>query len=117
MERLGIAHWKVKVGYDAIAPASDGSIQKGDCTRLVDYNAAFISLNPDAFDDRDEVMATLRHELFHIVLSPYDLFSSAIDRLELPGATANVLARVWDHSCEKAVVNLVRMFVGLTSRD
>src|SRR4051812_30600557 len=94
MRRLGIAHWKVSLDYESIRPDSDGVLKRGECTRLVDYNSAYISLNPDSFADREAVVATLRHELFHIVLSPYDLYSSTIDRVEALGPIADVLGRV-----------------------
>src|SRR5260370_42055938 len=80
MRRLGISHWKVTVSYDPERCDGDGVLKRGECTRLVDYNSAHIRLNPESFDDGVCVLRTLRHELYHIVLSPFDLYSSAVDR-------------------------------------
>jgi hypothetical protein len=116
--RLGIEHWSIRVSYDPEPTDSDGHLKHGECTRLVDYNSAHISLNPESFDDESAVLATLRHELYHVVLSPFDLYSSSVDRaLEGEGAVREILDRVWNHACERAVINLERMFVGLTEPD
>jgi hypothetical protein len=118
MQRLGIRHWKVRVSYDPESVDGEGHLKHGECTRLVDYNSAHISLNPESFDDEESVMRTLRHELFHIVLSPFDLYSSSVDRaIEVPNAVREILDRVWNHACERAVINLERMFFELTTQS
>src|SRR3954447_2607620 len=81
LRQLGLEHWKIAVSYDPERTDSDGHVKHGECTRLLDYESAHISLNPESFDDQDDVLRTLRHELFHVVLSPFDLFSSSVDRL------------------------------------
>jgi hypothetical protein len=116
MERLGIGHWRVKVTYDPSGVDQDGHLQDGECTRLVDYDSAHISLNPESFDDEEGVIRTLRHELFHIVLSPFDLYCGSVDKLDILGPTGVILDRVWNHACERAVINLERMFNGLTAQ-
>jgi hypothetical protein len=117
MRRLGIPHWRVVVSYDPSAMDADGHLKHGECTRLVDYDSAHVKLNPESFDDREQLLRTLRHELFHIVLSPFDLYSTAIDRIEALDPIRDVLDRVWDHACERAVINLERMYAGLTKTD
>ena len=118
MKRLGIDHWKVMVSYDPERIDGDGQIKHGECTRLVDYNSAHISLNPESFEDEQGVLKTLRHELFHVVLSPFDLYSSTVDRaLDSPGSVREILDRVWTHSCEKAVINIERMFINMSYAD
>jgi hypothetical protein len=109
--RLGIEGWKIAVSYDPESVDGDGHLKHGECTRLVDYNSAHISLNPESFEDEDAVLRTLRHELFHVVLSPFDLYSSAVDRaIDTPASVREILDRVWNHACERAVINLERMF-------
>ena len=61
------------------------------------------------------MIETLRHELFHCVLAPFDLYTSSVERLEVPGPARGILERVLDHAAEAAVANLQRMFAGLTS--
>jgi hypothetical protein len=120
LRKVGIAHWKIRFSYQNESVDADGCLKHGECTRLVDYNVAHISLNPESFDDEDAVLRTLRHELFHVVLSPFDLYSSSVDQAT-SGTDLDVargmLERVWNHACEKAVINLERMFFGLTSES
>jgi hypothetical protein len=114
--QLGLNHWEISVGYAAAPADDDGSLLRGDCTRLVDYQSAHVSLNPDAFADDTAVLVTLRHELFHIVLAPFDLYTSAVERIELPEPAAELLERVRDHAIERAVAGLENLWVGLTAK-
>jgi hypothetical protein len=88
-------------------------VKRGECTRLVDYQSAHISLNPEAFEIESEVLGTLRHELFHIILAPLDLYTSAVARLEISDDAAEILDRVREHAIEQAVGGLERMHAGL----
>lgn len=115
MHRLGIDHWTIKVIYHPQPASPEGYIAKGECSRLLDYHSAHITLNPTAFDDEAEVLGTLLHELFHVVLSPFDLYSEGVDRLGLSTSSQGVLDRVWSHACERAISSLERMYHGLTS--
>jgi hypothetical protein len=117
LRRLGLGRWKVRVSYAHRAP-EDGTVQRGECTRLVDYDDACITLNPGAFDDEAGVLVTLRHELFHIVLAPFDLFMATAERLvETPSPAADVLDRIWGHAVERAVIALERMYSGLVPAE
>lgn len=113
MGRLGIHHWKVAVVYGPIGDDAGGTVT-GQCTRLYDYNSATVALDPGAMEDEDHARRVLRHELFHVVLSPFDLYAGAVDGAGLGEPLDDVLDRVWRHSCEKAVINLERMYDGLT---
>lgn len=113
LTRLGIGHWRIEVGYD-LREGSESFTLLGRCRRMPEYNIARIELDADALDDEQGVMRTLRHELMHIVLAPFDLYRAALQPLhdETAAAMAEV---VWVHSVEKAVVNLERMYAGLTA--
>ena len=114
--RCGLHQWEITCGYAGEPAADDGTLNRGECTRLIDYHSAHITLNPDAFTDESGVLATLRHELFHIVLAPFDLYTSAVEGLELPTAAAELLERVRDHALERAVAGVERMWAGLSER-
>jgi hypothetical protein len=117
MRRLGLERWEVQVSYASEAVDDAGCLTRGECTRLVDYSSAHIRLNPEAFDEPDAVLRTLRHELFHIVLSPFDLYTSMVaEALTMPIVTA-MLGRTREHACEQAVINLERMFAGLSTGE
>jgi hypothetical protein len=113
--QLGLHQWEISAGYSAEPPDDDGSLKRGDCTRLIDYQSAHISLNPEAFADEAAILVTLRHELFHIVLAPFDLYTSAVERIELPEVAEELLERVRDHAIERVVAGLERMWVGLSA--
>jgi hypothetical protein len=108
-ERLGLAHWHTAVD---LGPIEDGAI--GQCSRKIDYDKAYIELDPGRLDDEEEILKVLRHELFHVIVSPFDLFERGVANAGLSGAMNAVLGRVWDHAVEQAVINLERMFAGLT---
>ena len=110
IHRLGVAHWRIEVRYDL---RDDETL--GECTRLVNYNKAIVRLNAELLDDDDAVLKTLRHELFHIVLAPFDLFiTAAADTVNESTALAAVLDTVKHHAIEKTVINLERMYRGLS---
>ena len=114
-QQLGLSQWEISLGYSAQPSDDDGSLLRGDCTRLIDYQSAHISLNPTAFADEAAVLTTLRHELFHVVLAPLDLYTSAVEGIELPELAEELLARVRDHAIERAVAGLERMWEGLAA--
>jgi hypothetical protein len=114
MGRLGIPHWHIIVSYDL---RSDNGIAriKGRCTRTIDYNKAHIEFDPEECEDEADVLKTLRHELFHIVASPFDLYMQAADQCTEKDSPAEaILNRIFDHAVEKVMINLERMFIGLT---
>lgn len=114
MEQLGLPHWSIDFYYELRLSDATRTV-KGQCTRTIDYNQAAIELDPDAFDDETDILKILRHELFHVVLSPFDLFHHAAEELwkDDPVKKA-VLDTVWTHAVEQAAINLERMYRGLT---
>lgn len=109
--QLGIRHWHLQFNYEL---RDDAAL--GDCSRKIDYDHAYIRLDPEGMRDEAQVLEVLRHELFHVVLSPFDLFERAVANAGLPEAIVAVLGRIWDHSCEKAVINLERVYEGMTPK-
>src|SRR5262245_40620119 len=116
-QRLGLSDWEISLSYDSTLGTGDNGITRGECTRLVDYQSAHITLNPEAFNSDELVLSTLRHELFHVVLAEFDLYTSAVDRLDLGARAEDVLDRVRDHAIERCVAALERMYDGLTRGD
>ena len=72
-EKLGVGHWDITTSTGSLEAGSDGAMKAGECNRLIDYDAAHIRLNPEAFEADADAIKTLRHELFHILVSPLDL--------------------------------------------
>lgn len=114
MRKLGLPHWKIRVVYD-LRRGDDESATRGECRYLVDYNRATIALDPDCFDEESEVVEILRHELFHLVLSPFQVVLDAMRPvLEKEPTLMAVMESVRVHATEKAVINLERMWYGMT---
>lgn len=105
----GVPHWRIRVRYEA-DDGDDGAT--GQCTRLLDYERAFIRLDPAKLGDEEEVVEVLRHELFHIVIAPFDLLST-FSESGLSGADLEKAERVFRHAMECSVRNLERMWFGL----
>ncbi len=110
MRAFGVPHWSIRVCYGPIDGADDGCMAQGHCHRLIDYESATITLDPANLDDEDEVLKTLRHELMHVVLSPFDLLRSWM----LTGpkdADYERALTIANHATEIGVKNLSRMWV------
>ncbi len=115
--KLGLERWSLKFNCEPSGTDNDGSVSLGSCYALIDYEDARIDLNPAAFDDTKHALSTLRHELFHILLAPLDLYMEAVDELEISEGEKKMLKRIWNHSLEKTILNLQRMYNGLTAPD
>lgn len=110
MQMFGVNHWKLTVSYD-LRESGDGTRRTAARVEmLVDYNSAAISIDPDCCDTEEDVLRHLRHELFHVVLSPYQLYRDVTAN----GKASEAASRVWVHCDEKAVINLERMYFSLT---
>lgn len=116
MLRLGVPHWQITVAYEPETANNNGFIRKGLCSTSIDYNSACITLNPEAFEQESDVLRTLRHELFHVVLAPNDIYTNAVLHAlgETNAALNATLASVRTHAEEQAVIALERMYAGLT---
>jgi hypothetical protein len=116
MEALGIPHWRITVEYGPIpGDGDDGLSSQGQCTRLIDYESAVIELDPARLDDEAHLLKILRHELFHVVLSPFDLMRSWM-LTGISGAEHDRAMRVINHATERGVKHLERMWNGLAKR-
>lgn len=111
--RLGLERWELGVSCLAEPAEPSGRQPQGHCTRMADYQSAHITLNHEAVGGTDEVLATLRHELFHVILAPFDLFRESVALANPPADVAAILDRIWQHAEESAVANLERMYAGL----
>jgi hypothetical protein len=118
MKRLGIPHWHVVVSIEPAPMPDDHFELKGECFRKVNYNSAGITLNPEAFSNEEEVLHTLRHELFHCILAPIDILVNMLTPLLKADPIRQAMAEsVRCHAVEKCVINLERMYLGLTKQE
>jgi hypothetical protein len=112
--RLGLAHWSVTVDFDLREPSGNFSTC-GQCNFHVDYDKATIGFDPDRLDDEAEVLHVLRHELFHLVVSPFSIFMNSIrPLLNTDPVKSDMAESVLTHAMERAVINVERLYEGLT---
>ncbi len=106
LEDAGISGWTVTVEYGHIGPHT-----QGNCSAMAEYNQAQIRLDPEMFGDETTLAAVLRHELFHIVLAPMDVYRGLVTghlEMDTPEATSEDLA--WTYFVEQSVLGLERMW-------
>jgi hypothetical protein len=74
IEALGLGHWTISVAYRS---PEDSSCQ-ASCARQVSYNIAEIEFDAESYQDEASLFADLRHELLHVVLSPFDVYTNYV---------------------------------------
>lgn len=110
---LALEHWDIKFEYDL-----DDLDIYGECHKQYDYKRATIRFNPKMFEERAAVVKTLRHELFHIVLAPFDLYMESIDELLIDGTDkAHILGKIWTHAHEQGVLALELIWQQMTNEN
>ncbi len=116
--RLGIPHWDLLIECVPLPDDEQGWTRRGNVEIKPEYNKAHIRLNPEAFSIPPDVLKTLRHEMLHVVLSPFDQFLAIIRPVLERNKTVEKMAlAAWTQSAEKAVINLERMYRGLVNED
>lgn len=108
MNLLGVQAWDVTVLY--VPPPQDPRWMAA-CSRNPPYQRATIWIDPERHDTEEEVLNSLRHELIHVVLNPFDTYrgimtcdidkGSTIDRIE---------DEAWTMAVENAVLAIERIF-------
>ncbi len=117
---LGLQAWRLGFNVDLSEPdGEDGTRTLGSATTLIDYNVATINLNPNQFDDAEGVLAAMRHEFYHILLSPIDLYHEAVQLAteDADDAVTRILERTFTHAIEQTVIAVERMYSGLTHAE
>jgi hypothetical protein len=109
MRLLGVQAWRIAVRYEA--ESEDHPDWVASCDRHTSYQRATIRIDPARHDTAAEVLDSLRHELIHVVLSPFDAYRAL--------ATANIKAgsamdaaedRAWEAAIELSVLAVERIF-------
>lgn len=99
---LAIEDWAVEAVY-----GPTGCESPAKCEFELDYLRATITLDPDGFARPGEVAKALRHELLHLVVSPYELlYELAAAYLPNGSAERRGLRRLNTHACERVVRHL-----------
>jgi cobalamin biosynthesis protein CbiG len=118
-EKLGIPHWDVMIVLEDIEDRPDTPRGQRDIAESIPhppYNQARIGIDPDQIEDEEHLLKVIRHELFHILLSPYRVYRHVQSATIRAGSPADEQEdRLWRYCDEQAVINLERMHRGLTA--
>ena len=105
MENLGLQHWGMRVIYDRI---------EGDCTAKCStdfkYEHACITVDYEEVENVDKLQKLFRHELLHIIHSPFSCIYSAVERAK---DISPEFDELWSVAMELTVKNLERMYYKL----
>lgn len=99
---LNVQDWNLAIAYGHLDE------DMGQVHMFTDYRKATITLDPSKHDDPAELLRTLRHELLHLHLGPYDLAEEALMQL-LEERDQRLLRRLYTAACEQTVRNLETM--------
>lgn len=72
---LNLQDWTIHIVWGHI-PSSHGehSVVAGNCNADPNYREATICLNNEVIEDKEKLLFVLRHEMLHIMISPFHLF-------------------------------------------
>lgn len=104
---FGLKRWKITLQYGRLG---DGNA--AECSHDLSYSTATIGFDPEKHADEDQVLANLRHELFHLIHGPFDLFYN-IAVAGMDEARGAVCDRAWTFSAEQTVVALEAMYAAM----
>lgn len=100
---LGVQDWNLRIAYERLDEKDAAQV-----SMLTDYKKATIVIDPDKHDDPEEVLRSLRHELLHLHLGPYDLVEETMMQV-LTEANRRVFSRLLTAACEQTIRNLEGM--------
>ena len=107
--RFGLAGWRLVLKY---GPCPSSATAAAEVSTNLDYQRAWVTVNPHTADDEADVIDSVRHELLHLVVSPYDLFFDHVAG-GLVGAEAAQVRKLFVWSMEQSVLNMERMLDGI----
>jgi hypothetical protein len=107
VEVFGVERWCIQVNYEACDNPNHGA----SCGRAVDYDKAFITIDPDKHKDEGDVVDSLRHEIEHILLSPFDLYRDAMTQhIDDETKEHRQEQRLFTYAVEQTVINIERLW-------
>jgi hypothetical protein len=107
---MNLQDWKIKVFYRELGDGDDKArtVTLGQCSANVYYRWADIFINHKAHDSEEQLLDTLRHELFHVLHSEFDVYIDQVSEL-VSDETKPTLRISHKLAIERLVGNLERM--------
>jgi hypothetical protein len=113
MRLMGIPHWRIDVSYTSIPDTAADIIVGMDIKTRPQYEKAYIRINYSEYESVEDLERDLKHEMMHIMHSPYELAWDLVETI-LTVEQAQAVGKIW-RSCEEMTVrNLERMHHGHT---
>lgn len=102
-DALQLSDWWIDVEYSSLADGTPAEVWMKPR-----YRRALIKFDPAQQESREHILRNLRHELLHLVLAPYDLYSNAVSEM-LDEQYQKVDSQLFSDACEVTVGNLERI--------
>lgn len=104
---LGVQAWKIDVLYEEAGQPNWAA----SCTRQLPYQMATIRIDPAMAKDEADVLESLRHELIHVALAPFDAYRDVVTSSIKPDSSMDAAEeRSWTLAIESAVLAVERIF-------
>lgn len=111
VDALCLNHWRIEIGYTSTGHDN----WKAKCDRSGgDYYIAEITIDPAMHDDSTDVLRSLRHELLHLHLAPFDLYRDLMTQhIEEDTPAERQEQRAFTYAVEQMLGNLERMLANI----
>jgi len=107
LDEYGLSHWFVSIDLTTLQGGT-----AGECYTYPEYEQASINVDYTKVDGEAELERIVRHEICHIIHSPFELFWDAMEQGLTREDKTNVLRKAFLQAAELTVKNLERMHQG-----
>ena len=102
LEAMGLERTRIEPDIRGLDDGEAASIEA-----MPEYERAFLYIDPSKVSDERYALDTLRHELLHVLLSPYERYREFVAKvIDKDSPLHPVFETAWDHACEASVANL-----------
>ena len=112
---MGLGNWRLTVELDHIEDRN-GKVIGAQVKPQPHYEKATVWINFDQIHTLERLEEDLRHELMHVLHSPFDLLYEAILEMLNP-EQLKIANALWNHAEEMTVRNLERFYECATRGD
>lgn len=107
---LFLKEWEIDIG---VAKLDDDA--KGASGVMPEYKSSSITIDHTRADDEDDLYRTVRHELVHVMISPFEKYRNQIRFAVSSAGVWRVLEECYRTCMEETVVNIEKVldeFIG-----
>lgn len=81
IKELGLGAWQIEFKYGIPDNCDDDTTVGGRCKANIEAKRATIILNPQVLTTKKRAISTLRHELVHLIMKPFEKYRRATYKL------------------------------------